>query len=127
MTDMKPDLDHPCKQTCSGWRQGFEKAASNAQSTIDSLRAEVERLKAAGYGGAAARKDYTAWLAMKSRAEKAEKERDAARAQAKALVDLLREVPSAPKSPVRWLSLMSRIRAALKEHRGGCSELEAEV
>lgn len=51
--------------------------------------------------------------ALKSRAEKAEKERDAARAQAKALVDLLREVPGGPRSHVCWLALLSRIREQL--------------
>ncbi len=23
--DDKPDLDHPCRQTCRGWQQGFER------------------------------------------------------------------------------------------------------
>lgn len=22
---MKPELDHPCRQTCSGWQQGYDK------------------------------------------------------------------------------------------------------
>ncbi len=35
-------LDHPCRETCSGWRQGFEKAAANAQATIDALKARAE-------------------------------------------------------------------------------------
>ncbi len=53
-------LDHPCRDTCSGWRQGFERGraehdALNVQwrakweqalDSRDSLTAEIERLRA---------------------------------------------------------------------------------
>jgi hypothetical protein len=39
-------LDHPCKQTCSGWQQGRERGREEACKDIDQLKAKVERLEA---------------------------------------------------------------------------------
>ena len=40
--ESKPrELDHPCKETCSGWRQGFERG----RSAYDALLKENERLE----------------------------------------------------------------------------------
>jgi hypothetical protein len=59
---MKPNFDHPCKDVCGGWRQGFEQgqAAALLESNISSLaksniveeecnqlKARVEKLEAA--------------------------------------------------------------------------------
>ncbi len=30
------ELDHPCKETCSGWQQGFEKGSQANKTTIQS-------------------------------------------------------------------------------------------
>lgn len=35
-----PELDHPCKQTCSGWQQGFERGAAK----VEALEARVRAL-----------------------------------------------------------------------------------
>lgn len=29
------NLDHPCKQTCSGWKQGYERGVQEMQSKLD--------------------------------------------------------------------------------------------
>lgn len=41
MTNSLEDLDHPCKQTCSGWKQGYENGVL-FQLTQD--QAEIRRL-----------------------------------------------------------------------------------
>lgn len=43
--EQKIPLDHPCKQTCSGWKQGYERGAQEHATALAALRAEVERLK----------------------------------------------------------------------------------
>ena len=34
---MSKELDHPCKQTCSGWQQGFEKGKAKAKQSEQRL------------------------------------------------------------------------------------------
>lgn len=34
---MENNLDHPCKQSCSGWKQGYEKGFKKASEGIDKL------------------------------------------------------------------------------------------
>lgn len=36
-----PKLDHPCKQTCSGWRQGYEYGLASAHARIVELTARA--------------------------------------------------------------------------------------
>lgn len=36
------NLDHPCKETCSGWRQGFEKGAESQAERIKKLEAVAD-------------------------------------------------------------------------------------
>jgi hypothetical protein len=38
------DLDHPCRTTCSGWAQGFERGQSASIDKIDRLRKERDEL-----------------------------------------------------------------------------------
>ncbi len=35
------ELDHPCKETCSGWKQGFERGVSESDSLIAEARREA--------------------------------------------------------------------------------------
>jgi len=35
------ELDHPCKDTCSGWQQGFEKGQEALADKLAVLRAQV--------------------------------------------------------------------------------------
>jgi hypothetical protein len=42
------DLDHPCKQTCSGWKQGFEagaKESAELRAKLDSARLAMEHAR----------------------------------------------------------------------------------
>lgn len=39
------DLDHPCKGTCSGWKQGYERGAEDAHNQKWGCREEIEGLK----------------------------------------------------------------------------------
>lgn len=32
-------FDHPCKQTCSGWKQGFEKGVASRQRLVNAAKA----------------------------------------------------------------------------------------
>lgn len=41
------DLDHPCKGTCSGWKQGYERGAADAHNQKWGCRDEIQRLRAA--------------------------------------------------------------------------------
>jgi len=31
---MKPDLDHPCKLTCSGWQQGYDRGCADYDAKL---------------------------------------------------------------------------------------------
>ena len=42
------ELDHPCKQTCSGWKQGFDKGAAWAYAS-DEVLALVEACRTIAY------------------------------------------------------------------------------
>jgi peptidoglycan hydrolase CwlO-like protein len=43
---MNPDpFDHPCKETCSGWKQGYEKGLKKAEEQISELTEHVARLE----------------------------------------------------------------------------------
>lgn len=45
MTDAERDpfaaFDHPCKDTCSGWKQGFEKGCAHVRAEIPAIEARV--------------------------------------------------------------------------------------
>ena len=36
------NLDHPCKQTCSGWKQGYERGMSQASMEVEALKAQIK-------------------------------------------------------------------------------------
>lgn len=36
-------MDHPCKQTCSGWQQGYDKGYSARDAEVKALRDIVKR------------------------------------------------------------------------------------
>lgn len=38
------ELDHPCKDTCSGWQQGFEKGLERAQEREKILILALEKI-----------------------------------------------------------------------------------
>ena len=38
-------LDHPCRETCSGWKQGYEKGLAEKDKEIERLRAALEDAK----------------------------------------------------------------------------------
>ncbi len=42
---MEAGFDHPCKQTCSGWQQGFERGAFDLEACQKRLEAAVRLLK----------------------------------------------------------------------------------
>ena len=42
MSENNLNLDHPCKQTCSGWRQGYEKGMSELEQENEALRSALE-------------------------------------------------------------------------------------
>ncbi len=60
---MSAQLDHPCKQTCTGWQQGFERGVSYAhkdyenkkQALIQTLK-QISENRALGYSHMAADK-----------------------------------------------------------------------
>lgn len=37
-------FDHPCKQTCSGWKQGYEKGYAAAELKAQKLVSAIERV-----------------------------------------------------------------------------------
>lgn len=39
------DLDHPCRETCSGWRRGYERAISYMQTEQNMDRELIKRLR----------------------------------------------------------------------------------
>jgi hypothetical protein len=41
MTDGFTKLDHPCKNTCSGWRQGYDKGLSQMQEQADKIKVKL--------------------------------------------------------------------------------------
>lgn len=42
-SNFESELDHPCKDTCSGWQQGYDKGRT---FTLAECKEEIERLKA---------------------------------------------------------------------------------
>jgi hypothetical protein len=42
-----PELDHPCRDTCSGWKQGYEKGKDELQGKCEALEKERDEFKAA--------------------------------------------------------------------------------
>lgn len=40
-------LDHPCKNTCSGWKQGYERGKQEHSALLAEKDAEIARLRAA--------------------------------------------------------------------------------
>lgn len=38
-----PDLDHPCRDTCSGWKQGYERGQQDHAATIAKLREALRK------------------------------------------------------------------------------------
>ena len=36
------ELDHPCKQTCSGWQQGYERGMAELEQENEALRAALK-------------------------------------------------------------------------------------
>ena len=48
LTSPISDLDHPCRQTCSGWQQGYErgylKGSSEQEEKIKRLRARIDNV-----------------------------------------------------------------------------------
>lgn len=55
---MEADVDHPCRETCSGWRQGRERGTYEAKqqlmaatNTILSLEQEIKALRSGVIGG----------------------------------------------------------------------------
>jgi hypothetical protein len=37
------DFDHPCRETCSGWRQGFEKGSESSKEEVQKLKWIISR------------------------------------------------------------------------------------
>jgi hypothetical protein len=35
------DLDHPCRDTCSGWKQGFEKGRASVQKAFEDVNEKL--------------------------------------------------------------------------------------
>lgn len=42
---MSKDFDHPCRGSCSGWRQGYEKGGVKAQEQIECLKLALEKCR----------------------------------------------------------------------------------
>ncbi len=40
----RDELDHPCKDRCSGWQQGFDRGQDSMQERCEELRQANERL-----------------------------------------------------------------------------------
>jgi hypothetical protein len=59
--DTENGFNHPCKKTCSGWKQGFDAGVNQCRGEIDKLLAENQKMRTAlenyiewleaGYGG----------------------------------------------------------------------------
>lgn len=46
MLSKETDLDHPCKETCSGWKQGYDRGvAETLKETVTITKKEYESLK----------------------------------------------------------------------------------
>lgn len=41
---LKRGFDHPCRQTCSGWQQGFDRGAAEKDKEIAALKAQLAKL-----------------------------------------------------------------------------------
>lgn len=47
MSNIKKEFDHPCKQTCSGWRQGFDRGLEQSAQRIEELEKLAKALEVA--------------------------------------------------------------------------------
>lgn len=41
---MSNKLDHPCRETCSGWQQGYDRGASEMKAKADKLAKRLDQL-----------------------------------------------------------------------------------
>jgi hypothetical protein len=43
--DALSELDHPCKETCSGWKQGYEKGLHARDEEVLALNKRIDELE----------------------------------------------------------------------------------
>ncbi len=80
---MTAEFDHPCRQTCSGWQQGFEKGQDSMRAELERVRQERDEWKQHCETGATLRRVELQQL------QQITDERDAYRIQAEKIADTL--------------------------------------
>lgn len=46
VSEMSAGIDHPCKNSCSGWRQGYEKGKDEGKERLEAIKEERDSIKA---------------------------------------------------------------------------------
>jgi hypothetical protein len=60
---VKAGFDHPCKETCSGWKQGYDRGAFELAIWKDLADRMAEWMKRNGYFPDITAGEFNAWLA----------------------------------------------------------------